>query len=362
MRLVSILVFGLLLWPGMTCPAHADNMAWTNNQAMLIFFEAVTKIKKHALDSPGPGQITTAAIKAYMQQYDPYGDYLSPAEYRQWKQSQSFRYHGVGMEIIQRDSHLYCLPRPKSQAQVGGIKQGDELVAIDGQPIAGRSIHWVAGRIRGEENTRVKLTVNRNRSLHQVDIERRPFQDRSVWLSRAGGLDILRISHFTPRSLSEIKAVLHQLDQSRQLVLDLRNNSGGDLFAAVDIAGLFLPPGKKIISVETNKGKIDYKAKGRIWIGKRLGIWQNKFTASASEVLIIGLVANNTTKSFGSITYGKALTQKVIELSDGSALVISRGRLTGPKGTNWQNEGLKPMVKIQDSDNAWARITQQKLR
>lgn len=359
MRLASIVILGLLVWPGMTCPAPADNMAWTNNQAMLIFFEAVTKIKKHALDSPGPGRIATAAIKAYMKQYDPYGDYLSPAEYRQWKLSQSFRYHGVGMEIIQRNSRFYCLPKPKSQAQKRGIRQGDELVAVDGQPIAGRSIHWVAVCIRGEENTRVKLTVSRNRSLHQVDIERRPLQDRSVWLSRAGGLDILRISHFTPRSLSEIKAVLNTLDKSRQLVLDLRNNSGGDLFAAVDIAGLFLPAGKKIITVETNTGKISYTAKGRIWSGERLGIWQNRFTASASEVLIIGLVGNNTAKNFGSVTHGKALTQKVMELSDGSALIISRGRLYGPKGSSWQHEGLKPMVQIQDSDNAWIRITRQ---
>ncbi|ACN13938.1 CtpA1 [Desulforapulum autotrophicum HRM2] len=362
MRFVAIIILGLLLWPGAICPAHADSMAWTNNQAMLTFFEAVTKIKKHGLDSPGPGRIVTSALKAYMEQYDPYGDYLSPAEYREWKQAQSFRYYGVGMEILQRDSRFYCLPRPDSQAQTAGIEQGDELVAVDGQPVASRSIYRVAGSIRGEKDTRVKLTMNRNSVVFQVNIERGPLKDRSVWLSQTGRLDILRISHFTPQSLSEIKAVLGELDQTRQLVLDLRNNPGGDLFAAVDIAGLFLPPGKKIISIETNTGKVDYTAKGQIWTGERLGIWQNRFTASASEVLIIGLADNLAAKSFGSTSYGKALTQKVMELSDGSALVISRGRITGPRGIGWQNHGLTPMVRIQDSDNTWVQITQQALR
>ena len=164
MRLLSIILIGLSLWSVLPGPATAENMAWTNDQAMLIFFEAVTKIKKHTLNSSDAGQITTAAIKAYMSRHDPYGDYLSPAEYRQWKQVQRYSYYGIGMEIIERNGLFYCLPKPLSPAETAGIKQGDELLAVDDDPVAGRSIYWVGTRIRGKKNTRVKLKVNSGNS------------------------------------------------------------------------------------------------------------------------------------------------------------------------------------------------------
>ncbi|MBU2627173.1 MAG: hypothetical protein KKE61_01020 [Proteobacteria bacterium] len=336
-------------------------MAWTNDQAMLIFFEAVTQIKKHGLDPSDAGRITTAAIKAYMNRHDPYGDYLSPAEYRQWKQAQRYSYHGIGMEIIERNRHFYCLPRLLSPAQTAGIKQGDELVAVDGDPVAGRSIYWVASRIRGEKNSSVTLKVNRANFQHEFNINRQPVNDISAWLDKSDRLDILCINHFSPQTFEEIKAVLQKRDTDRTLILDLRNNPGGDLFAAVDIAGLFLPVGSKILTIETNKEKTDYIAKGHIWKGKTLAIWQNGFTASASEILIAGLIGNHTAVSFGSATYGKAMTQSVIELSDGSALVMSRGRLTGPNNYSWQTRGLKPMFTIDDSVTSWTEITKRTL-
>lgn len=357
MRLISIIFIGLLLWPALPGPAKAENMAWTNDQAMLIFFEAVTTIKKHALDSPDPGRITTAAIKAYMNGNDPYGDYLTPLEYRQWKQSQNYSYHGIGMEIIERNNRFYCLPRPLSPAKTAGIKQGDELVAVNDDRVEGRSIFWVGSRIRGEKNTSVRLKVNRANILQEFNIIRHPLNDISVWLNKTDRLDILRISHFSSHTFEEIKAILQKQDTNRNLVLDLRNNPGGDLFAAVDIAGLFLPAGSKILTVETNKEKIAYTAKGRIWKGARPAIWQNGFTASASEVLIAALAGNTAAVTFGSATYGKALTQTVIELSDSSALIISRGRLAGPNDNTWQTNGLAPMFKIEDFVTSWADIT-----
>ncbi|MFH2059411.1 MAG: S41 family peptidase [Pseudomonadota bacterium] len=352
-----IILVGLSLWPVQPGPAFAENMAWTNDQAMLIFFETVTKIKKHSLDSPDAGQITTAALKAYMNRHDPYGDYLSPEEYRQWKQSQKYSYYGIGMEIIDRSGHFYCLPRPTSPAETAGIKQGDELLAVNDDRVEGRSIYWVGSRIRGEKNSLVKLTVSNRNIQHKFNINRRPLKDISVWLSTSGQLDILQISHFSSQTFEEIKTILQKHKPDRPLVLDLRNNPGGDLFAAVDIAGLFLPAGSKILMVQTNKEKLTYTAKGRIWKGKRIALWQNEFTASASEILIAGLVANNMAVTFGSASYGKAMTQNVVELSDGSALIISRGRLTDPNNNSWQTQGLAPMFKIKDSATSWAGIT-----
>ncbi|WDP85672.1 MAG: hypothetical protein HUN05_11465 [Desulfobacter sp.] len=350
MRFITIPMAGLILWQASMV------------QAMRIFFEATTQIKKLSLDSPGAGQTTTAAIKAYMQSHDPYGRYLSAKEYKAWKQAQNFAFHGIGMEILERNGRFYCLPRPLSQALTAGVQQGDELIGVDDQPVAGRSIYWVGTQIRGEKNTQVKLKIAHNTRTKELTIKRYPMTDQSVWQSTQNGLFIVRISHFSSQTLAQIKAVLASVPKTARLVLDLRNNPGGDLFAAVDIAGLFLPLGSKIMTLETNQGKIDYHAKGRIWTGRKIAIWQNSFTASASEVLIAALVGHHTALNFGTPSHGKAMTQKVVVLSDGSALVISRGRLYGPGHIFWQTKGLAPRVEIQPKNTAWAGITQEKLK
>ncbi len=358
MRHLSIILTGLILLPTlMMGPVKADSMAWTNDQAMLIFFEATTQIKKHGLDSDDSSQITIAAIKAYMNHHDPYGDYLSVSEYQQWKQAQQYNYYGIGIEIVKRDDHFYCMPKAMSPARTAGIQQGDELLKVDNFLVTNKSIYSVGSRIRGKINSIVKLTVIRDNILHKFSIKRSPLKDISVWLSRQDGLDVLRISHFSTQTFEEIKKILQARDQNKQLILDLRDNPGGDLFSAIDIAGLFLPEGSRIMTIKTKKGKVDYTAKGRLWKGQPLAIWQNKFTASASEVLIAGLTENNMATSFGTNSYGKAMTQSVIELSDGSALIISRGILAGPGGNSWQNIGLKPRIKIQDTAKSWAQIT-----
>jgi len=332
-------------------------MVWTNDQAMLLFFEAVTQIKKHGIDSPSSGQITTDAIKAYMKQHDPYGSYLSPEEYRLWKQAQDYRYHGIGMEIIERDNRVYCLPHPKGPAWTAGVKQGDELLAVEGETVADRSLFWVGSRIRGRENTTVHLTIRNSQGQLNLSISRSPLKDTSVWPIPSEKFNILRISHFSTRTFEEIKTVLHSISDDKPLVLDLRNNPGGDLFAAVDIAGLFLDPGSKILTVNTNQDRTTYTARGRLHTGKKIAVWQNRFTASASEVLIAGLTAHDAAISFGSTSYGKAMTQNVIELSDASALIISRGSLSGPNGTSWQTRGLEPMVRIENPAASWEQIT-----
>jgi carboxyl-terminal processing protease len=329
---------------------------------MLVFFEAMTKIKAHSLDRPGAGSIATNAIKAYMARHDPYGSYLLAHEYQAWKTARQFRFHGVGMDIVDRDGQFFCLPRPDSPALRAGIREGDALVAVDRVRTKDRSIYWVGTRIRGEDRTRVCLTVKRGQMIRQFDVQRTALKDLSVRLEKSGPLQILKISRFSSRTFEEVKTALNRIDPADPLVLDLRGNPGGDLFAAVDTAGLFLPENSPVLTVEARSGQTTYRARNRMWKGGQVGVWQNQFTASASEVLIQSLAGHRACVSFGTPSFGKAMTQKIIELTDGSALVISRGRLTGPKGRSWQDRGLQPMIKVQARTENWESITLRHLR
>ena len=346
--------------PGAT--RAADSLAWTNDQTMLAFFEAVTKIKKNALAAPSTADIVTGALKSYMRESDPYGNYLPPEAYRQWKEAQQHAFHGVGMEIMERSGRFYCFPRPESPAAKAGLQNSDELITVDGESVVGRSIYWVGTRIRGRENSAVTLTVSRGSVRREVTVIRTALKDNSVFRADDSGLQILRISHFSPVTLSETKAALEKINRYLPLVLDLRNNPGGDLFSAVDIAGLFLPENADVLTIETASEITEYKARNRIWRGGRIGIWQNGFTASAAEILIAALITNHAALNFGTQTFGKALTQKVVNMSDGSALIISRGRLKDPIGRCWQDTGITPMVRIPEENKYWVQLTQQHLK
>ncbi|WP_035237104.1 S41 family peptidase [Desulfobacter vibrioformis] len=339
----------------------APPLSWTNDQAMLTFFEAVAKIKKNALAAPDTGDIVTNALMSYMRESDPYGHYLPPHAYRQWKAAQQYSFHGVGMEIMERSGRFYCFPRPESPAAGAGLRDGDELIAVDGESVADHSIYWAGTRIRGRENSPVTLTIGRGRVHREMAVIRTALKDKSVFRADDSGLQVLRISHFSPATLEEIKTALEQINQNRTLVLDLRNNPGGDLFSAVDIAGLFLPENANVLAIETASETTGYKARNRIWKGRPIGLWQNGFTASAAEVLIAALITNHAGLNFGTQSFGKALTQKVVELSDGSALIISRGRLKDPIGRCWQNTGITPVVRIPDQNRYWAQLTQKQL-
>ncbi|MCP4119152.1 MAG: PDZ domain-containing protein [Desulfobacteraceae bacterium] len=308
------------------------------------------------------GEIAQGAVQAWLKAYDPYGEYLSPEEYRAWKVARNHRFSGVGMELLIREGRFFLIPRPFGPAQKAGIAEGDELLAVDGAAVKNRPLFWVGSRIRGRKDTRVTLKILRSGRASEVSIFRQPMKDQSVWPVPSEEFLILRISHFSPHTLAELKATLKSYASASRLVLDLRNNPGGDLFAAVDAAGLFLAPGLPVLTIETPRGKVTYKAKGQIWKGEKTYIWQNGFTASASEVLTRALTAHGRAVNLGTKSFGKAMTQKVVELSDGSALVISRGRLYGPHGRSWQDEGIRPKVMIQNLSGSWTKQTRQLLK
>lgn len=355
---------GLIIFCLVWLPLHvtrADTEHWSNDQAMLFFFEAVTQIKKHALGTPQSGDIVQKALHAWLKTYDPYGDYLSSEEFRVWKEAQNHQFFGVGMDLLVRDGRFLLVPKPFGPAKKAGIVEGDELLAVDGDIVKNRSLFWVGSRIRGRKGARVTLKILRSDVASEVSILRQPMEDQSVWPVPSKEFLILRISHFSPHTLAELKAALKYYARASHIVLDLRNSPGGDLFAAVDAAGLFLTPGLPVLTIENPRGEVTYKAKGQVWKDGKLYIWQNGFTASASEVLIQALTSHGMAVNLGTKSFGKALTQKVIELSDGSALVISRGRLYGPHGYSWQDKGICPMFMIQNLPGSWTKLTHQLL-
>ncbi len=340
------LLLGLCLV--LAAPAARAGATRQERAARNLLNEALGKIKQHAFQPGPPMKGARTALRAYVRGLDRYSDYLPPKEYAAWRKARDYRFAGVGMDLVRgRGNRLICLPRPRGPAARAGIRSGDVLLAVNGKRVAKESLYAVGGRIRGARGSKVRLLVRSPRGREKNHtIVRRPLEARTVWAQPKQGLLILRVTGFSPHTARELRKAIAR-NRGAPKVIDLRNNFGGDLFAAVECAGLFLGPGRKIFTLKTKDKQTPFRARDpKADTDSPLFIWQGRHTASAAEVFTAALTQNRRAKSLGQRSFGKGVAQKIIELSDGSALVITYALLVPPNGYSFQGKGLKPDVSI----------------
>jgi carboxyl-terminal processing protease len=228
---------------------------------------------------------------------------------------------------------------------------GDQLKKIDGVDVEGKSLFAVAALARGKPRTEVSFTIaTKGGAEKQVRVTRSSVTLQSVSRRSVGGRPIIAVTHFTRDTSAKMREVLKGWERDVPIIIDLRGNGGGDLHAAIDSAMLFLKEGKRIVSIETRNGTQDYESKaGAVNLTTPVYLWQDEATASAAEVFIAALTDNGRAVSIGKRTAGKGTREEIIELSDGSALILATGNLRTPGGTLYQGEGLKPTYELKDN-------------
>jgi carboxyl-terminal processing protease len=308
--------------------------------------EAAAHIREHALFATNdlPKALTPGALKAYLAHKDPYSDYLTPEEYARFKAS-ARGYAGVGMEIERRpNGEVLCFPYPDGPAARAGIRAGDRLLAIDGVSARGKALPTLAAVAIGEVNTPLWVEVaSDNDRSRRVQIRRARIAAPRATLRNHGDVQVIEVPSFTPATKAEIAYILSGWKAASPVVIDLRGNFGGDFHAAIDSAMLFVPEGDLIGSVRTKSGVKQYASTlSGVRASGRVIVWQDAVTASAAEVFIAALTQNARAVSIGRKTFGKGTRQDVIELSDGSALILTTGYLLTPKGTRFDGVGLFP--------------------
>ncbi len=259
---------------------------------------------------------------------------------------------------------ILCIPHAHGPAEKAGIKFGDILESINDVSVSGKSLIEVSILARGEAGKEVLLKVRRGDQLKTFRVKREEIQAKSVWITWQGNLPVITISSFKNNTQRELKNLLLTLGEVSQMVLDLRGNPGGDLNEAVDSAMLFLDKNKKIVSINTRAGvSTQYKSTSLPTNRtSQLFLWQDKRTASAAEVFIAALVQNDRARSIGEKTYGKGIMQDVIELKDGSALILTTALLQTPNGTLYHGKGLEPTdplnIPSPETDHYLAKVKQ----
>ena len=352
--LVSLLITRVLTEHPRETPNTAKPTFGLDDKDILLYLEAITQIKQKASSlSPDVtrAQIVEKTLRSYLAQKDPCCDYLTREEYRRFKESLDESYVGIGMEVKQdRDGRIICLPQPESPAARAGITAGDQLKKIDRVPVDGKSLFAVAAIARGKPGTEVKFIIaTKSGTEKPVRVTRSNVTLQSVSKRSVGRSPIIGVSHFTRDTSGKMRQALKSWERDIPIIIDLRGNGGGDLHAAIDSAMLFLKEGKKIVSVETRNGTMDYESKAAaVNLTTPVYLWQDEGTASAAEVFIAALTDNDRAVSIGKWTAGKGTQEEIIELSDGSALILATGILQTPRGSRYQGKGLKPTYELKD--------------
>ena len=282
---------------------------------------------------------------------DRYTVFMDKKEAEEFNRGLSGQVSGIGSEIGRRSNQPTVLRvLNDSPAEKAGVKSGDVFVAVNGESVEGKDASAVASRVRGEAGTSVKLTMKRGESTVDFTIVRAQVSDPSVRWSVSDGVGTMIISRFDAQTASLARQAASELKSQgvKAVIVDLRDNGGGYLNAARDVAGIWL--NNQIVVTEKAGDKVTDEVKtgsSAILDGMKTILLVNRDSASASEILAGALQEHGKATLVGQKTFGKGTVQKVLNLADGRLLKVTVARWYTPKGKNITKEGITPETIVE---------------
>jgi len=319
--------------------------------------EVLERVKHDYVNPVDDHQLLQAAIRGMVSSLDPYSAYLDGDEYDEVKISSSGQYSGVGIEVSMEDEEVVVVsPLEGSPAAQAGIRSGDIIATIDGVPVNTTSLADTIGRMRGKEGTSVKIGVLREGSPEplQFTLKRSRVELRSVKAELLEpGMGYVRISQFSETTGDDLEAALKDLRKRngaalKGLVLDLRNNPGGVLEAAVSVSDAFLESGVIVTAKgRTPESKFEMDATpGDALNGAPIVVLVNGGSASAAEIVAGALKDNHRAKLMGRTTFGKGSVQTVIPLPGDRAVKLTTSLYYTPSGISINHRGIAPDIDL----------------
>jgi carboxyl-terminal processing protease len=356
--LLGVLV-GATLTLGQAVIAERDKASAVEElplEQLRTFTDVYSRIKDDYVEQVDDQQLLEYAIQGMLNGLDPHSSYLNKREFRELKIGTEGEFGGLGIEVTMEDGFVRVVaPIDNTPAKRAGVEAGDLIVRLNDQSVKGLSLGEAVKRMRGEPGTDIQLTIvrdGRDQPL-QLSITRDTIEVKSVDSRMlAPGYGYLRVSHFQTNTQQAVDAALNKLNSQRDgglkgLVLDLRNNPGGVLSAAVSVSDTFLEDGQIVYTKGRVKdSKLRYSAEaGDALDGAPLVVLINEGAASASEIVAGALQDHERALIVGKKTFGKGSVQTIQDLSNGGALKLTTARYFTPDGRSIQAEGIVPDIK-----------------
>lgn len=332
-----------------------------------LFWDALSKIEERYVNSDKIDyqKMLYGAISGMVNSLgDDYTVFMPPEKSDSFIKSVSGKdsFEGVGMELGIKDKVLTVVaPIEGTPAYRAGIKAGDKILEIDNKTTEGMTTDKAVSLIRGEKGTKVTLTILRKNwdKSEEFTLTRDTIEVPVIrWETKEGDIAYIKIYQFTANLPSKFEDVVTQVlgNNAKKIIIDLRNNPGGYLETAVDVASWFLPENEVVVREEFKNGeKNEYISEGYKSLQNfKTVILVNGGSASASEILAGALRDAKGIKLVGEKTFGKGSVQTLETFKDDSSLKITVAKWLTPSGVSIAEEGLKPDIEVElteeDSD------------
>ena len=332
-----------------------DDLAW--EQARL-FAEVLERVKRDYVEPLDDARLLESAIRGMVADLDAHSEYLDAEEYRDIRISTTGSYTGVGIEVGEIDGEVHVItPIAGSPAARSGIRSGDRIIAVDGYSVERDHLQDAIHHMRGLPGSQVTVTVLRDDESIDHVMRRELVRVSSVHAQLMHpAYGYVRLNQFSDTTARELSRAVDALADENSgmlagLVLDLRNNPGGVLDSAVDVADLFLDAGL-IVSADGRSAESRFERlahPGDILDGADIVILVNGGSASASEIVAGALQDHGRALIVGTGTFGKGLVQTVMPLSRGRAIKLTTSRYYTPSGDSIHETGITPDVYIDDT-------------
>jgi carboxyl-terminal processing protease len=358
-----VVLLALGAWLGGSHPAWLPGplRAALVDEHAAVVHEAIDRVHDRYYREVPEGRLADSAIDGMVRQLDDrFSNYFTPAEYRQFKQSQNSEFSGIGLAVTEDRRGLRVeVVYDGSPADRGGIKAGDIIVEAAGRKLRGRPQDESVSFIKGPPGTDVKITW-----LHEGKRRTKVITRSTVSVpvvaskaARAGDCraGVVHLAQFSSGAHAELYASLRRQQKrgAKVFVLDLRDNGGGLVSEAQLVASAFLDDGAIVTTRGRTVPERTLRATGKpVLPSQPLVVLVNRGTASASEIVTGALQDRKRAKVVGTRTFGKGVFQEVIELSNGGALDITAGQYFTPNGRNLGGRGVTTGTGIQPDVNA----------
>ena len=292
---------------------------------------------------------------------DPYSTYYSSEELKELQDKTEGIYYGIGAYVgIDADTSLPRLTGiiEGTPAQESGLRAGDLLYKVDGEEVQGLELTQVVSKIKGEEGTSVHLTIIREGATDYLEVDVVPRKVESPTVNQKmldGGIGYIQITEFDTVTLDQFTEALAVCRGSgmKGLILDLRGNPGGNLNTVCDIAREILPKGLIVYTEDKDGKRSEYTCDGTKEMKEPLVVLVDSGSASASEILAGAVKDYGIGTLVGTTTFGKGIVQRIISLSDGSAVKLTVSNYYTPNGNNIHKIGIEPDIEEKFDSEAY---------
>ncbi len=321
------------------------------------FVEVYERISKHYVEPVDDKKLLEGAISGMLSNLDPHSAYLPPKNFKKMEEHTTGDFGGLGMEVAMENGLIKIVsPIDDTPAKRAGILSGDLVIKLDDQRVKGKTLMETIKIMRGKPGTKIKLTILREGEGKPLVLEltRAIIKTTSVKQKLLmSNIGYVRISQFQLRTGGDLLKAISTLEEENKqslngLVLDLRNNPGGVLRAAVEVSDSFLSDGLIVYTEGRNKSsKITFEAKeGDAMKGLPIVVLINEGSASASEIVAGALQDHKRALIIGRESFGKGSVQTLMPLNNGGAIKVTTARYYTPNGHSIQAKGIVPDIVI----------------